>query len=158
MARSNTNTGKAQAAAQRQLEALEYRKAGLPLRAIAGKLGVSHTQIATDIKTVMAVVLEECKESADELILLEVERLDGILLNLRAKAIKGDVRANAELRKVSESRRKLLGLDKPVKISPTTPDGKKPYVPVDYEELAKNMDPAELFRKYREATGETGDS
>ena len=113
--------------AELQRQALEYRKAGTSYRFIAEKLGISlstaHGYVAEAIKQVR----QNSKETAEDLIELEKMRLDAGLAAIWNQVLGGNLKAVRELRENSESRRKLLGLDKPTKISPTTPDGTQPY-------------------------------
>ena len=55
---------------------------------------------------------------------LELVRLDAYLLNLEEDIADGDPVAISAALRISESRRRLLGLDAPQKIAPTSPDGK----------------------------------
>lgn len=140
---------------ERQRIALNYRRQGASLREIALKLGVSHTQIAKDINKALAPVREEIQKGGEDLVAIEAERLDGLLTALAPKIAKGDVAAIDTARKISESKRRLLGTDQPVKVAPTSPDGKKPYEPLDPAKY-RDMDGNELFQRYRQATADAG--
>jgi hypothetical protein len=126
MAISNAPTGKRETAAARRQQALEWRKSGLSYRAIGEKLGVSEKTAYEDVQTALAHLAELEQASAEEYRTLELMRLDMALLALAPKMKLGDPQVVNAWVKVSESRRKLLGLDAPTKIAPTNPDG-TPY-------------------------------
>lgn len=121
-------TGKRQAqieitAQERQIQALGLRRGGAPYRAIAQALGISLGQAHDDVRSALEELAKLELTEAASLRQLELERLDDLLLKMAGKLMKGDVDAiNAAVR-ISESRRRLLGLDAPAKIAPTTPDG-----------------------------------
>lgn len=119
--------GAREAAAERKRTAFEYCKAGMTYRQIAQKLGVSHTQIFKDVQSVLKEVRQETKESAEDLVDLEDARLKTTLLAIWPKVVKGELGAIDRAIKISESLRKLRGLDAPTKIAPTNPDGTKSY-------------------------------
>lgn len=140
-------------AADRRQRALELRKAGASYRAIGATLGVSEAQAHRDVQDALARLAELELTSAAELRALEMARLDDLALTAArilaathplvsgGKVLSGftsegkpigltddgpKLAAIRELRLISESRRKLLGLDAPAKVAPTNPDG-TPY-------------------------------
>lgn len=141
------------AAAERRGQALELRKAGQSFRAIGAALGVSEAQAHHDVRHALARLAELELASADELRALELARLDTLteeavrVLSATHPLVSGGkvlsgftedgtaigltddgpkLAAIDKLIRISESRRKLLGLDKPTLIAPTNPDG-TPY-------------------------------
>lgn len=113
--------------AQRRSEAYRLRVAGLSLRAIAARLNISHTQARRDVEG--AFREWQSIELADRatLVALESERLDLARLSLAPRVAKGDLGAVDRWIRISESYRRLHGLDAPMKIAPTTPDGSAPF-------------------------------
>jgi Sigma-70, region 4 len=123
-------------AADRDARALELRRAGLNYREIAQQMGVS---VATAHKYVTRGLDRTRREPADALRDLELERLDALQLALTqvlasqhvtvsgGKVIRDEhgqplrddgptIAAAQALVRVQESRRRLLGLDAPVKV------------------------------------------
>lgn len=110
---------------ERTKQALEYRKAGLAYAAIAERLGYRDRRTAW--QAVHNALMKTLREPADEVRALEVERLDALYLQMFSRAMKGDYGAVDRCIKISERRAKLLGLDAPVKVAPTSPDGSEEY-------------------------------
>jgi hypothetical protein len=101
------------AAAERQRQALELKKAGADYRTIAERVGYAGP--AGAYKAVTTALKALVQEPAEELRTMEVARLDQMLLGLWPKAIKGDTWAVDRVLKIMERRAALLGLDAPVK-------------------------------------------
>jgi hypothetical protein len=141
------------AAAERRVRALDYRKAGQSYRAIGDVLGVSMKTAHQDVHQALAELAALELSSAGELRALELARLDDLAIAaariLQAshplvsggKVLSGftndgtaigltddgpKLAAIDRLVRISESRRKLLGLDAPAKVAPVNPDG-TPY-------------------------------
>lgn len=101
--------------------ALEHRKAGLTYRQIAARLQCSLGGAHKYVTSALAELRSEVQESARDLRELEIEKLDALELRLRRR-LKPDcsdadcAKLATAILKVSESRRKLLGLDAPQKI------------------------------------------
>lgn len=114
------------AAAERRQQALELRKAGASYRKIADTLAVSLSQAHDDVQQALIQLAElECA-SAGELRAMELARLDVAMLAIARQVQQGNLKAVGAWVRISESRRKLLGLDAPQKIAQTNPDG-TPY-------------------------------
>jgi hypothetical protein len=153
MNRTDHDPGKKEAAAERRAKAFELRRAGLPYRGIARELGISEKTAHQDVQRVLAGLAEIERQSAEEYRALELDRLgelqveatrilrqthplisggkvlsgftsDGKPFGLTDPAPK--LAAIDRLLRISESRRKLLGLDAPTQIAPVNPDG-TPY-------------------------------
>jgi len=104
---------------ERRIKALDLRRAGGSLRAIASQLDISHEQVRLDIKDALADLKGLEGDSAEELRALELGRMDDLQLAYWQKALKGDIGAAYLVLKVSESRRKLAGIDAPIKTENT---------------------------------------
>ena len=104
----------------RQARALEMRKGGMSYRAIAVRLECDIAGAFRYVKEALARSAEQIQHSADELRAIELEKLDKweASLQLGIRDVDPQVRAKsaAVLLKITESRRKLLGLDAPQKI------------------------------------------
>jgi len=114
-------------AIEKQLEALEMRKAGLPYQKIADALGYSNHSGAR--KAVIAAMKKTLREPAEEVRELEIARLDDLInavWHFRAKPEYLD-----RILKIMERRSKLLGLDAPTKLD-THNDGEV-VIKVKYE-------------------------
>lgn len=121
-ARNGAKTSPETAAAKvKAAKALELRMEGKTFAAIAEEAGYNSPQAAFDaVRRSLAAITAE---PAQELVRLELERLDVLwgIQYLNAQA--GDVQAMAACMKIMERRAKLLGLDAPTKIAETDPDG-----------------------------------
>lgn len=114
MPRKDANPGKHEAAAERRVKALDLRKRGASYRAIGAQLHVSEAQAHRDVAAALGALAKLEHASAAEYRSMELERLDLALLALAPKLAAGDPQiVNAWVR-VSESRRRLLGLDQPI--------------------------------------------
>ncbi len=138
MARKDANPGQKEAAAERHVRAFELRKQGYTYREIGAVLGVAWKTAFEDVRRVLAELAAQRLASAAEYVDMELERLDTlteeatrILLATHPLISGGEVlsgftpdgvaigltdagpklAAIRELRAISESRRKLLGLD-----------------------------------------------
>ena len=99
-------------ATQKRLAAVEMRRDGLTYQEIADNLGYANKACAYQaVKKVMDEIRAEARHLADELVEIEVFRLDYLLQMLLPKINKGDVKSIRAAVKISESRRRLLGLD-----------------------------------------------
>ena len=117
--RNGAKTSPETAAAQvRAAKALELRMEGQTFEAIAEALGYAGKQGAYDaVRRSLAAVT---REPAEELIKLDLERLDVLWQIQYLNAQGGDVQAMAACMKIMERRAKLLGLDAPVKVDNKT--------------------------------------
>jgi hypothetical protein len=109
-------TDPARAAQDEQI--LRLRIAGLPLRAIGERVGLSHQGVADRIT---AAISELVTPAAEEYRALEALRLDDLVrvaYGVLASADTGDLKLKAidRLTKLSESRRKLWALDMPERL------------------------------------------
>lgn len=111
MASTESKAVKNAQATERKTRAFEYHKRGHTYRRIAKKLGVSHVQVFRDVQEILATARKECSQSAEDLISMELERLDMAMTAIAPMVDQGDVKGIDRWIRISESRRKLLGLD-----------------------------------------------
>ena len=111
--------GKAEAAAERRVQALELRKAGASYRAIGSKLGTSEAQAHRDVAHELGRLAAEAHDLAADVRTLELERLDVLTLALWKDAKAGNQGAIDRVLKVMERRAKLMGIDAPTKVDAT---------------------------------------
>lgn len=97
-------------ARERELQAIELRKAGLSYRQIGEALGISHVAAGKAIKRALQKCFEQTREETAELRNLELERLDELNLAFWGKAMAGDTQAGKLILRVIEQRARLLGL------------------------------------------------
>jgi siroheme synthase len=93
-------------AAERRRQALSLRAAGADFRAIATTLGVSLAQAYADVQT---AVSEITKEAAEDVLLMDLQRLDQLQASVWAAARAGDVQAVNTATKIIELRQRLFG-------------------------------------------------
>ena len=96
------------ARATRKAKALQMRRAGISVEVIAAHLKVHPRTVYTWLRDALAAIP---REEANELRLLELDRLDAIFRGLFPDAVAGDVRAAEACLKVMERRARLLNLD-----------------------------------------------
>jgi len=110
-------TGGTEKAAIRAGKALELRIRGLSYRRIGEALGVDPKTAHRDVTAEMAKVAIDSKESAEAAFAIELERLDDAIVRVaNSDAYKmGDPQSINAMIRLSESRRKLLGLDAPAR-------------------------------------------
>jgi hypothetical protein len=149
----NQPAGTRESAADRRVQALRLRIAGASYRVIGEQLGVSGKTAWEDVHQALAELAALEQASAEELRALELARLDDLtlaatqILRISHPLVSGGkvlsgftesgkvigltddgpkLAAIDRLLRISESRRKLLGLDAPAKVAPVNPDG-TPY-------------------------------
>ena len=104
-------------AKERALKALELRKKGVRYEQIAQQLG--YTNRGNAHKAVMKeleLLAKECLEEASKVRDLELQRLDDLFLAAWKAIADGSESAIDRALRVSESRRKLMGLDAAQKV------------------------------------------
>lgn len=116
-------------------QALERRKDGLSYDAIAQELGYSTAQGA--YAAVKAMLLKSIREPADEVRQVENERLDVLFHKVYTRAKEsGDEKDITQCLAIMNRKARLLGLDAPTKVAPTTPSGNDSYQSTaDYSKL-----------------------
>ena len=117
--------GRREAVATRQADAIELRKRGASYRVIGKRLGISQTQAMRDCRRALAQIVVQRTETAQEMVTLELEKLDELELRSWIKLERGDMQAGSLILRICESRRRLLGLDAPSKTHAevSTPSG-----------------------------------
>jgi hypothetical protein len=118
-------------AAERHVRAFELRKQGYSYREIGATLGVSGKTVHEDVQRVLGELATQRLASAAEYVTMELEHLDMAQQALVQHLSSGDPSIINAWVKVSESRRRLLGLDAPAKTAITNPDG----TPAAYAEM-----------------------
>lgn len=97
----------------RQIMALELRKSGFSYRAIGERCHVTHVQAYRDVQNELKRLDDISLESAGELRLMELERLDMAIKGLMPFVEAGSAIHATALVKVIAERSKLLGLYAP---------------------------------------------
>ena len=103
--------------------ALERRKEGVRLKAIAEELGVCYSTARNYVLESLQNLIAETQEFAAEYRQLEDLRMDDMLSAIYSRALSGDIPAINTAMNISKERRKLHGLDAPIKIEATLPPG-----------------------------------
>lgn len=104
-------------AKERALKALELRKKGVRYEQIAQQLGYSHRGSAHKaVMKELKLLAKECLEEAAQVRDLELQRLDDLFLAAWKAIADGSESAIDRALRVSESRRKLMGLDAAEKV------------------------------------------
>lgn len=124
---TNSTGARRLAAAERRRRILELRRSGSTLDLIGQAMGITRQRVHAVLKSELARTAAESAADADLLRALEVERLDCLLHGIWERAQSGNLDAVDRALKIAARRAALLGLDRPVKIAPTTPDGAEPY-------------------------------
>jgi hypothetical protein len=145
--RQNTSARRIEAA-EKRAKAVEMRLMGMPYRKIASRLGISVGMAHKAVTKAMADLQAQQEEAAEQVRAMELDRLDQIMFQHFTQALKGDTAATDRVLKIMERRAKLLGLDAPSKIAPTSPDGEAPYQGMTEQELDQRI--AELQAKLGE--------
>jgi hypothetical protein len=99
---------------EKHRRALELRKAGLTYQVIADQIG--YRGPSTVHAAVMRELREICREPAEELRTLELERLDRLWAGVWTQAKQGHLGSIDRCLRILERRARLLGLDAPLKV------------------------------------------
>lgn len=97
-------------------EILRHRMAGISVRAIARRFGISRRDVLTALDRALPQIDNATRLAA---IKLELERLDQLIRPFFVKALEGDTAAASILCKISTLRADLLGLNAPLRIDAT---------------------------------------
>ena len=124
---ANKTQARAIAFKDKQAKALELRRQGYLLREIADALELDSP--ATACNVIKKALHEVIREPAEEVIQLELDRLDSMFVAAYSRAANQELPFNKEAvetcLRVMERRAKLLGIDKPVKVANTDPTGQR---------------------------------
>ena len=113
--------------AMRRREAIKLRLAGMTFDEIGARLTCSAPYAYRMVSAELERMAAEAHENTAALRELEAARLDAVQEAIWAKAAAGDLDAVDRFVRISARRAALLGLDRPTKIAPTSPDGSAPY-------------------------------
>lgn len=111
MANTKNNHVKKINAADKRKRCVDLRKAGFSYQQIGDQVGLSHTQAFRHVKQAINELNAKILESAEEVLVLELERLDRMQIGLWPQAVQGDTRAVQSVLKIMERRARYLGLD-----------------------------------------------
>lgn len=111
---NKTSTATARKLKHQEL-AIGLRRQGMSYSAIGRKLGLSKSRAHALVQLGLEDAREQIAAHADELRSEEIARLDGMLEKVYAKAARGDLQAVDRVLKISEARRRMLGLDAPLR-------------------------------------------
>lgn len=134
-------------AAEKRASAVELRKAGATFEEIATAVGYSSK--GTAYKAVEQALREAVREPAQQLIELEVQRLDLMLRALWPSVVRGQLGAVDRALRVAERRARLLGLDAAQAVHHSGPDGGP--IPVDVSGMTEEEKQARLAELVAEA-------
>lgn len=95
----------------RELEALQMRKAGMTYDKIGEKLGMSRSGVYDLVRRALDDLNKNCREEAEHNRRLDDERLNEVWAVLWPRILEGDLRAIDRGLRVMERRARLWGLD-----------------------------------------------
>lgn len=132
--------GASEAVIEKRQQALGHRIAGMSYRKIGSIMGVHHGTAYEWVQAELDIARAECKEKAEELIEVELQRMDDALERVtNSEGYRdGEPASIAAAMKISESRRKLVGADQPAKVEASTESDIT--VRVEYAEPQKATD------------------
>lgn len=102
---------------QRTLTALKMRVEGATLAQIAAEVDMTEPAVSSIISSRLKEIREITTWAAEDFRQLELERLDKLQRFLNEALDNGDMDAATLWLRLSESRRRLLGLDKPIEVN-----------------------------------------
>lgn len=111
----STTSARKMRAAERRVEALRLRRAGMTQHQIAAQLGISQPQVSAALKMALSEFRRQELVDAQNLIALECERLDALLRGHWPAASKGHLGATDRVLRIITTRAELLGLNAPNK-------------------------------------------
>jgi hypothetical protein len=103
-------------AAERRIQALELRKAGVTYEQIGAALGITRQGAYKIVSNALDKMNETVTEQTDEIRTIEIERLDALWKVMYQQARNGNQGAVDRCLKIMERRSKLMGLDAPTKV------------------------------------------
>jgi len=112
--------------AERCLQTVDLRRSGQTYQQIGEQLGVSRQTAYRLVARALAGLTDKTKEVTEALIRLELERYDAMLYAIWPQVEAGKESAIPAALRISDARRKLLGLDAPAKTALTDPSGQEP--------------------------------
>lgn len=127
MTAPHTKHGERERGLQRRREIMALRRSGLTFDVIAQAKGITRQRVHQIVRDELRKLAQETAEETEGLRALELDRLDRLLAGLWKKAQDGELDAIDRALKIAARRAALLGLDRPTKIAPTSPDGDDAY-------------------------------
>lgn len=136
-------------AQERRRKAVELRRAGASYAHIAATLDMAPSSVHKTVCKALAQLKDDIADQATLLQAQEADRLDHLQVKLWARAAGGDLAAIDRVLRLMERRARLLGLDAPQRIAPTTPDGSAAWDAGAMTPAERAARIAELERKRR---------
>lgn len=128
MSRSKTSADRVNAASRR-VKVVQMRMAGLAVREIATQVGCSPGTVSKDLYHALSEYQTNTEEEIERFRELWNQRLEKMVQGLWVSASRGNVGAVDRIVRLAERSARLNGLDRPVKVAPTNPNGDQPYEP-----------------------------
>jgi len=98
--------------------------------------GVGFRQVENYIRNARQWMMERADKSKDEFVAEALATYESIINNTEA--------TNMDISQSQDAICRLLGLNAPAKVAPTTPDGERPYSPEEAERITAEMSSDEL--------------
>jgi len=111
--------------AERAIQALELRKSGLNYREIGGRLGISEGRAHAIVTQSLRKLVEQRNEIAEEVLRLQLERLDRMLAVLETRIAEADTMAINTALRIMEQMNTLLQLTAKDKAESALSEGMK---------------------------------
>lgn len=112
-------------AVEKRRKIFEMRKAGLTYRQIADRMDMSVSTIHEHVKKELATLNKQNQELAGEYRLIQLQRLESLLVPLQQQIANGHLTAIDKARRIMDSISQLMGANAPAKVAATTPDGEE---------------------------------
>lgn len=116
-------------AEEQRLKAVQLRLAGATYAQIGQQLGCTGPNAYYLVSTALARTKARTEDTVDEMRALDLGRMDAMLLGIWRQAAEGNLFVIDRVLKILERRAKLVGLDAPTKLAPTSPDGQAAWQP-----------------------------
>ena len=119
-------------ALERERQSLDLRLTGLTYREIGEELKITEQGAYKAVIRALEKIKDKIEEKAEEVVIIEIQRLDKLFLIAFKKAERGDLSAIDRCLRIMERRAKLLGLDTPSKHELTGAEGNELKIIVEY--------------------------
>ena len=116
-------------AEEQRLKAVQLRLAGATYEQIGQQLGCTRPNAYYLVSTALARTKARTEDTVEEMRALDLGRMDAMLLGIWQQAAQGNLFVIDRVLKILERRAKLMGLDAPTKLAPTSPDGQAAWQP-----------------------------
>lgn len=137
---------------QNEEKALALRASGATYAQIGKQIDLTEVGARKMVLRVLGRLTSRANESAEQVLELELMRLDRMLLGLWPQAKQGNQGAVDRVLRIQERRAKYLGLDAPVRREVSGPEGG----PIKHEYDFSHLTDEELERAIAEAEGADG--